>query len=164
MTHFMYDPLSSGITVTSDDGGGDVPVDYDFDMVIGEYPLTGVENVGYKEIWGMGSCDGKFPETESHVNMLYCSSGTNAAGDPLYKFFFGSDSGTDKWLGADTITMTFTFEDSTELVSPTIPWTTNKYQRINEVVKEVFDALSTRIGETVSVHVEPVDMRMTKDL
>ncbi|EGQ8513571.1 Ig-like domain-containing protein [Vibrio parahaemolyticus] len=163
-TQLLFDDLDSHIEIESAIKISAIKSDsYDFDMTIGEHTLTELDNTGFNVNWSMGNCNGVFPESSGSVAMLYASSGTDAGGEPQYKIFFSNES-SEQWLGAGSVKITFSFEDMSTLETPALPWLSTKYQIIDPLAQATFDALKSRLGQSVKVHVEIFDaIRVTKE-
>ncbi|WMN77630.1 hypothetical protein NI385_16425 [Vibrio parahaemolyticus] len=135
---------------------------YDFTLGIGTHSTASTENSGFKSSWAMGSCNGEFPVTKTQVDMLYASSGLDADSNPQFKIFFGT-ANSEKWFSANAVILKITFEDSTEITTPSLPWVSSKYQIIDASAQVVFDALTAKDGQSAVVHVEADLSRRTKD-
>ncbi|AWA89274.1 TPA: hypothetical protein GRI80_00440 [Vibrio parahaemolyticus] len=135
---------------------------YDFSLGIGTHSTASTENSGFKSSWAMGSCNGEFPVTKTQVDMLYASSGLDADSNPQFKIFFGT-ANSEKWFSANAVILKITFEDSTEITTPSLPWVSSKYQIIDASAQAVFDALTAKDGQSVVVHVEADLSLRTKD-
>ncbi|HHG3156701.1 TPA: hypothetical protein ACPVXI_001947 [Vibrio parahaemolyticus] len=136
---------------------------YDFTLGIGTHSTASTENSGFKSSWAMGSCNGEFPVTKTQVDMLYASSGLDADSNPQFKIFFGT-ANSEKWFSANAVVLKITFEDSTEITTPSLPWVSSKYQIIDASAQAVFDALTAKNGQSAVVHVEADLSLRTKDL
>ncbi|EOK5954632.1 hypothetical protein ACM6X7_003131 [Vibrio parahaemolyticus] len=135
---------------------------YDFTLGIGTHSTASTENSGFKSSWAMGSCNGEFPVTKTQVDMLYASSGLDADSNPQFKIFFGT-ANSEKWFSANAVILKITFEDSTEITTPSLPWVSSKYQIIDASAQVVFDALTAKDGQSAVVHVEADLSLRTKD-
>ncbi|EQB7930183.1 hypothetical protein ACYUFO_003513 [Vibrio parahaemolyticus] len=135
---------------------------YDFTLGIGTHSTASTENSGFKSSWAMGSCNGEFPVTKTQVDMLYASSGLDADSNPQFKIFFGT-ANSEKWFSANAVILKITFEDSTEITTPSLPWASSKYQIIDASAQAVYDALTAKAGQSAVIHVEAAASRRTKD-
>ncbi|EID0698373.1 hypothetical protein LA277_003516 [Vibrio parahaemolyticus] len=135
---------------------------YDFTLGIGTHSTASTENSGFKSSWAMGSCNGEFPVTKTQVDMLYASSGLDADSNPQFKIFFGT-ANSEKWFSANAVILKITFEDSTEITTPSLPWVSSKYQIIDASAQVVFDALTAKDGQSAVVRVEADLSLRTKD-
>ncbi|EOD9553482.1 hypothetical protein ACJ7RV_002606 [Vibrio parahaemolyticus] len=135
---------------------------YDFSLGIGTHSTASTENSGFKSSWAMGSCNGEFPVTKTQVDMLYASSGLDADSNPQFKIFFGT-ANSEKWFSANAVILKITFEDSTEITTPSLPWASSKYQIIDASAQAVYDALTAKAGQSAVIHVEAAASRRTKD-
>ncbi|EXJ28734.1 hypothetical protein, partial [Vibrio parahaemolyticus] len=63
----------------------------------------------------------------------------------------------------NAVILKITFEDSTEITTPSLPWVSSKYQIIDASAQVVFDALTAKDGQSAVVHVEADLSLRTKD-